>query len=138
MTDSIVLDDIDVQTVRDLINDATTAQNDPAALLPLHSPDAVVVNFGGRRILGRDAFGEAMGAALATPLRDVSTEVEIVDIRPVADGVVLASCLKRVRDQREAAADDPLRASDGALSYLLVRSNGGWQISLAQTTPILS
>jgi hypothetical protein len=41
----------------------------------------VIVNLAGRRVLGRDAFAEAMAGALASPLSGVQTSVEVVDIR---------------------------------------------------------
>ena len=126
---------IDEDAIRALVQLATDAQNDPDRLIPLHSPDAVIVNFFGRRVLGRDAFEQAMRSALASPLRDVRTEVEIVDLRHVTESVVLVSCIKTVHDERGDGADD-LPASAGALTYVVTRSDDSWQIALAQTTPI--
>ena len=39
------------------------------------------MNFGGRRVAGKDALRQAMTAALATPLANVTTTAEIDDIR---------------------------------------------------------
>lgn len=116
---------------------ASGAQGDPEALLPMHAADAVIVNFFGRRILGREAFGEAMRAALSTSLSDVTTAVEIVDIRPVAGSVALVSCIKTAHDGRSAADGAELPATVGALTYVVTRTDGVWSIALAQTTPIL-
>lgn len=128
--------DGDAQAIRALIQQASTAQNDPDVLIRLHTPEAIIVNFFGRRVLGRDAFEEAMRAALSSPLRDVTTTVEVVDLRPVTDSVVIASCVKTVRDGRGGDAGDDLPASAGALTYVLTGGSGSWQIALAQTTPI--
>jgi uncharacterized protein (TIGR02246 family) len=125
----------DEQAIRTLIQLASDAQNDPDVLIPLHTPGAAVVNFFGRRILGRDAFAQAMQAALSSPLRDVTTTVKIVDLRPISDGVVLVSCVKTVHDGR-AGAEDDLPASAGALTYVVTGADESWQIALAQTTPI--
>ncbi len=125
----------DEQAIRTLIQLASDAQNDPDVLIPLHTPGAAIVNFFGRRILGRDAFAQAMQVALSSPLRDVTTTVEIVDLRPITDSVVLVSCVKTVHDGR-ADVDDDLPASAGALTYVVTGADGSWQIALAQTTPI--
>jgi uncharacterized protein (TIGR02246 family) len=125
----------DEPAIRALVQQATDAQNDPDAFIPLHSPDAVIVNFFGRRVLGRDALEQAMRAALSTQLRDVRTEAEIVDLRPVTDSVVLVSCIKTVHDERGDGADD-LPAPAGALTYVVTRTDGSWKIASAQTTPI--
>ena len=126
---------IDEPAIRALVQQATDAQNDPDVFIPLHSPDAVIVNFFGRRVLGRDALEQAMCAALSSPLKDVRTEVEIVDLRAVSESVVLVSCIKTVHDERGDGAGD-LPASAGALTYVVTRTDGGWKIASAQTTPI--
>jgi uncharacterized protein (TIGR02246 family) len=126
---------IDEPAIRALVQTATEAQNDPDVFIPLHAPDAVIVNFFGRRVLGRDALEQAMRAALSSPLKDVRTEVEIVDLRPVSDSVALVSCIKTVHDERGDGADD-LPASVGALTYVMTRIDGAWKIASAQTTPI--
>ena len=126
----------DEEAIRELVQRASTSQSDPDALVPLHTSDMVVVNLGGRRVFGRDAFEEAMRAALASSLKDVVTEVEIIDIRAVSPTVALVSCLKTVHDQREAGTGDELPAVAGALTYVVIRAGDAWQIALAQTTPI--
>ena len=126
---------IDEPAIRALVQQATDAQNDPETFIPLHAPDAVIVNFFGRRVLGRDALEQAMRAALSSPLKDVRTEVEIVDLRPVSDSVVLVSCIKTVHDERGEGGDD-LPASAGALTYVVTHVDGSWKIASAQTTPI--
>lgn len=125
----------DLDAIADVVARAQEAQADPEALLALHSEGAVVVNLAGRRVLGREAFARAMTAALASPLADVRTEVTIDDIRlPTAD-VAVVSCTKTVHDSRSGASA-PLPAT-GALTYVLIRSDGHWLILLAQTTPVM-
>lgn len=102
-------------------------------MLSLHDSDAVIVNFGGRRVLGRDELSHAMRAALASPLADVRTENEIVDIRLVRPGVAIVSCVKHVFDERGL---EESFATRGSLTYVLVENEGSWQVALAQTTPI--
>jgi len=129
---------IDENAIRALVQLATDAQNDPEVFIPLHSPDAVIVNFFGRRVLGRDALDQAMRAALSSSLRDVRTEVEIVDIRAVTESAVLVSCIKTVRDERDERDEtaNDLPASAGALTYVITNTDGAWRIASAQTTPI--
>jgi uncharacterized protein (TIGR02246 family) len=126
------------QAIRAVVAQATDAQADPESLLALHDADAIVVNFGGRRVIGREAFGEAMRAALATPLADVTTEVDVLDIRLTTPSVAIVSAVKTVHDGRSDEDGSPLPSSVGALTYVLVKGDAGWRIALAQTTPILA
>ncbi len=117
---------------------AQEAQNDPEALLPLHTAEVVIVNLAGRRVLGRQTFAEAMAAALASPLSDVQVTLEVLDIRLALPDVAIVSCLKTVRDDRSAADVATALPSTGALSYVVTRADGRWRIALAQTTPLLT
>jgi uncharacterized protein (TIGR02246 family) len=129
------MDDADLTALRALVARADAAQSDPDALPALHTPDAVVVNIAGRRVLGRDAFAAAMAAGLATPMRQVRTVVEVADIRPITPDVALVSCVKTVHDER-ADADRTALPSTGTMSYVAVRTADGWRIALAHTTPV--
>lgn len=131
------LSDLDLEEIAGVVSAAQEAQVDPEVLLALHAPGAVIVNLAGRRVLGRDAFGEAMAAALASPLRDVLTEVTIEDIRAPTRDIAVVSCTKLVHDRR--AAEPGVGLPDrGALTYVMVRADQGWEIVLAQTTPIMA
>ncbi|MEU7374208.1 SgcJ/EcaC family oxidoreductase [Streptomyces albidoflavus] len=122
--------------VREVVADAGKYQSDPERFLPLHTPDVEIVNFGGRRVAGREALGEAMRAALASPLADVATTVEITGVRFPREGVAVVAAVKRVHDAREEPDGGALPATSGQLTYLLVEeADGAWRISLAQTTP---
>jgi uncharacterized protein (TIGR02246 family) len=79
---SFTLSESDIEAISDVVATARAAQVDAETLLPLHAPGVVNVNIAGRRVLGRDAFGLAMEAALASPLRDVRTHVMIDDVAP--------------------------------------------------------
>ncbi len=127
--------DADERAIREVVARAHGHQSDPGGLPALHTPGTVIVNIAGRRVLGRAAFEAAMTTALASPLRDVRTTVEVVDVRRVAADVALASCVKTVHDER-AGADATALPATGALTYVLVRADGDWLIALAQTTPI--
>lgn len=129
-------DSAELQEIREFIEAATDAQNDPDALLTLHLSGAVIVNIAGRRILGRADLDAAMRQALSSPLRDVRTTVELVDLRRIAPDVVLASCTKTVHDNRPVTErHERAVPTTGAMTYLLVNTDAGWRIALAQTTP---
>jgi uncharacterized protein (TIGR02246 family) len=127
----------DEQAIRDLVAQVQALQNDREGLLELHAPGVVIVNLAGRRVLGRQAFSEAMAGALASPLRDVKTTIEILDIRLAAPDTAIVSCRKTVHDGRSAADASNALPATGALTYVLTRIGGSWRIALAQTTPIL-
>ena len=116
MTSTNTLSAEDEQAIRDLVALADRSQSDLAVLPGLHTESTVIVNFYGRRLFGRDTFTAAMSAALGSGLGDVRTSVEIIDVRALTADAVLVSCVKTVHDERP----------------------GGWEIGLAQTTPIPS
>ncbi|SOD63336.1 conserved hypothetical protein [Streptomyces zhaozhouensis] len=136
----------DEAAIRRLVADASAYQSDVARLPPLHTADATVVNFGGRRVVGREALEAAMRQALASSLAEVTTTVEVESIRLIRPDVAVVASVKHVHDGRSAEGDGegatPLPASSGRLTYVLVRQEGAgtagdWLISAAQTTPIL-
>ncbi|MGC0416947.1 SgcJ/EcaC family oxidoreductase [Embleya sp. AB8] len=127
----------ELAAIRRVVADAVEFQNDPDRFVPLHTEDTTVVNFVGRRVAGRDTLADVMRQALASPLADVVNTVEIEDIRLVREDVAIVASVKKVFDRR----DDPataLHASSGRLTYVLVKDDGQWRITSAQTTPILT
>ncbi|WP_227981204.1 SgcJ/EcaC family oxidoreductase [Nocardia spumae] len=124
----------DERAIRDLVARADRAQADTAVLPALHADTAAVVNFYGRRLLGRDMLEAAMSAALSSGLGAVRTSVEVVDIRSLSADAALVSCIKTVYDERP---DEQIPPTTGALTYVTVRTATGWKIGLAQTTPIV-
>jgi len=122
--------------IRSVIEQAEASQFDLEPFIALHTPETVIVNFVGRRVLGRDALARAMGQAMASPLARVRTTTEIHDIRFVEPTVAIVSCTKRVFDERGATSDDTL-ARQGSLTYVVVEQDGRWRIALAQTTPVV-
>ncbi len=99
-TTDMALTEADENAIRDLVALAQESQNDPEGLIALHTAETAIVNLAGRRVLGRDAYAKAMAAALASPLSDVLTTVEIVDIRLATTDVAIVSCTKTVHDGR--------------------------------------
>ncbi|WP_433161935.1 SgcJ/EcaC family oxidoreductase [Kribbella sp. CA-247076] len=125
----------DEQAIHELVQQADKAQSDADLLPELHTAEMVIVNIAGRRLFGREAFTEAMAAALGSGLKNVRTSVEIVDLRALTADVVLVSCVKTVYDERPDADPGALPAT-GALTYAVLRTSTGWRLALAQTTPI--
>lgn len=124
----------EITAIQALVAEAQAKQFDLEPFLALHTDDLVVVNFGGRRVVGKDALRDAMSAALESPLAKVMTTTELHDIRLVRPDVAIISATKHVDDQRD--ADDAF-ASKGAMTYVVVKDpEAGWRIALAQTTPI--
>jgi uncharacterized protein (TIGR02246 family) len=121
------------EAIVDLVEAAVRNQSDPEPFLALHTDDVVVVNIAGRRVLGRGQLDAAMRAALVSPLADVTTTVDIDDIRFLRGDVAIVSCTKWVHDARTDERDELPQA--GVMSYLVVNGDDGWRIALAQTTP---
>ena len=137
-TTSMAITEADENAIRDLVALAQESQSDPEALMALHTAETVIVNLAGRRVLGRETYSKAMADALASPLSDVLTTAEIVDIRLATPDVAIVSCTKAVHDRRSGVDASTAMPSTGALTYVTTRSHGGWRIALAQTTPILT
>lgn len=135
---SMAITQADETAIRELVAHARESQSDPEALLNLHTAETAIVNLAGRRVLGRETLAKAMADALASPLRDVLTSVEIVDLRLATPDVAIVSCTKTVHDRRSGVDASTVVPMTGALTYVTVRANDGWRIALAQTTPILT
>jgi len=129
-----VQDDVATAEIIDLVASAVRHQSDLEPFLALHTDEVVIVNTAGRRVLGRRDLEAAMRSALASPLADVTTTVDIDDIRFLRPDVVLISCTKHVNDARAERGDELPPA--GAMSYIVTNGGDGWQIALAQTTPM--
>ena len=131
-------DSVADREIRALVQAAHEAQNDVDALMQLHTDRVSIINFGGWRLFGRDAFREAMGHALSSDLRDVLTSVTVDRIELLSDAIAVVSCTKTVRDQRGQHESTPLPAARGVLTYVVVKGAAGWSIASAQTTPVAS
>ena len=127
------MDKIRDREIRQLVERLQTTQSDVDPFLALHTPDTIIVNFGGRRVLGGDDLRRAMEAGLASPLAQVTTTAEIDDIRFARPDVAIVSCTKHVSDQRDVTETF---ATEGRLTYVVVEEDGEWRVALAQTTPV--
>jgi uncharacterized protein (TIGR02246 family) len=126
-----------VAAIQHLVAEAQRLQNDLEGFTGLLTDDAVIVNFGGRRVRGREAIRDAMRAALATPLRDVATTQTVEHIRFVRPDVAIVECVKVIHDRRDSADTEPVPLADrGMLTFVVVERQGEWRISSAQTTPV--
>lgn len=123
----------DLTAIRALVAAADRHQSDVEEFVALHHPDLVLVNIAGRRVLGRQALRTAMAAGLKSPLAQVFTRLEVVDVRFIRPDVALVSCTKHVSDER---GEGPALPTRGSLTFTVVREPDGWKIAVAQTTPI--
>lgn len=133
--------DVERATIQRTAADAERHQSDVEPFIALHTPDAIIVNIAGRRVLGTEAISQAMSQALATPLAKVVTRSEIDDVRFVRPDVAIVSSTKEVHDERDPSSeggDGGSLASAGRLTYVMVKNDDAWRIALAQTTPIAS
>ncbi len=118
--------------IRHLVRTLQETQSDVEPFLALHTDDTIVVNFGGRRVLGLGDLRQAMESALASPLAEVTTSAEIQDIRFVRPDIAIVSCTKQVSDGRDTSESF---ATKGSLTYVVVEDRDEWRVALAQTTP---
>jgi uncharacterized protein (TIGR02246 family) len=124
-----------MEAIESLVAAAVRHQSDPEPFLALHTDDAVVVNIAGRRVLGREELALAMKHALAGPLADVTTTVDIDDVRFLRPDVAIVSCTKHVRDDRAGGDELP---TTGTMTYVVVDDGGeallaGTLVELADT-----
>src|ERR671914_2714502 len=104
----------DLDQIRELVATAEELQTDPDGFIPLHTPDVVLVNIAGRRVLGRGTLADIYRKALQTPLAKVLTRNEVHDIRFLRPDVAIVSLTKHVSDEREGGPPVPSR---GSLTY---------------------
>lgn len=120
-----------------VVADAERLQSDVDGFVGLLTDDVVIVNFGGRRVVGRDAVRRAMQKALASPLADVTTAQQVDDVRFLRPDVAIVDCVKFVHDGRDPSAPGAVPLRDrGMLTFVIVEQGGGWRIAVAQTTPV--
>ncbi|MFI6482895.1 SgcJ/EcaC family oxidoreductase [Nonomuraea sp. NPDC050663] len=117
----------DVEAIEQVVRDAETLQSDVDGFTGLLTEEVSLVNFTGIRLRGRATVKEVMAKALRTPLKDVLTTNELLDITFLRPDVALATLVKHVNDGRT-----------GALTFVLVKEDGRWLIALAQTTPVVT
>ncbi|GAA5077649.1 uncharacterized protein (TIGR02246 family) [Thermocatellispora tengchongensis] len=116
----------DIEAIERVVRDAEELQNDVDGFTGLLTENVSLVNFTGIRLQGREQVRQVMAKALETPLKDVLTRNELLDVTFLRPDVALATLVKHVNDGRE-----------GALTFVLVKDEGTWRIALAQTTPIV-
>ncbi|RJL26453.1 SgcJ/EcaC family oxidoreductase [Bailinhaonella thermotolerans] len=126
----------DIAAIERLVRDAARLQSDVDGFTGLLTEDAVIVNFGGRVVRGRAEIAEAMRQALASPLADVITENELEDIRFPRPDVALVGFVKHVSDRRDPKVRGAELEQRGRSTFVLVKEDGRWLVSYAQTTPI--
>ena len=132
--------DTALDAINRVVADAERQQTDLDGFTRLLPDDVVIVNFGGRRVRGREAVHEAMEHALATPLADVITTQQVEDLRFVRPDVALVECVKHIHHRRDPATAGaaPLLPDRGMLTFVLVEEHGEWRIASAQATPVMA
>ncbi|MFE3452052.1 SgcJ/EcaC family oxidoreductase [Nonomuraea sp. NPDC059194] len=117
---------LEIEAIKQVVREAEELQNDVAGFTGLLTEEVSLVNFTGIRLRGRDQVKEVMSKALTTPLKDVLTTNELLDVTFLRPDVALANLVKHVNDGRT-----------GALTFVMVKDDGTWRIALAQTTPVV-
>jgi uncharacterized protein (TIGR02246 family) len=128
--------DREIAAIRQLVADAEDAQSDTERFTQLLTPDFVIVNIAGRRLIGRDQVREAMAKALETHLANVLTRYELVDITFIRPDVAIVSCIKHISDENEDSTN--ALPAKGSFTLVVTKEVDGWRIALAQTTSIAS
>ena len=133
-----VAQDQELAAIRAVIADADRLESDAEGFTQLLTEDVALVNFGGRRVLGRSNVHRAMREALDTPFAHVYTKNEVVDVRFLRPDVAVVSCVKHISDERERSArdSDAPMSERGSATFVLVRERSSWLIAVVQTTPI--
>jgi uncharacterized protein (TIGR02246 family) len=121
-----------------VVAQAEALQLDADGFAALLAEDISLVNFVGRRVVGKSTVHDAMRRALASPMAQVLTRHELLDVRFLRPDVALATCIKHVSDEREASdrPDGGLRSDRGVITFAMVKEQDRWLIALAQTTPV--
>ena len=120
--------------IRRLVERLQATQSDVEPFLALHTPDTIIVNFGGlrrsrpRRRPQRDGGGAGLTSCPGD--HDCGGRRHPLP-RP---DVAIVSATKHVFDQRDTT---DTFATEGRLTYVVVEEDGDWRVALAQTTPWL-
>jgi uncharacterized protein (TIGR02246 family) len=130
--------DREIIAIQGVVAAAEKLQSDAEGFTQLLTEEVSLVNFAGRRVVGRENLHRAMTEALKTEFARVYTRNELVDVRFLRSDVALVDCIKHISDEREPAAKDPDAplVERGSLTFVLLKEDGSWRIALAQTTPI--
>jgi uncharacterized protein (TIGR02246 family) len=119
---------------RDVVEASDKLQNDADGFADLLTEDAALINIAGRRLRGRETIRETYRKALASPLAQVRTRLEIVEDWSLRPDVVVVNAIKHVSDERQdPAAPLPDR---GNVTFVLVQEQDKWLIASVQTTPV--
>jgi len=121
----------DLVAIRHVAAEAERLQSDPEGFSGLLTERVVLVNAVGRRLFGRDQVQAAMQEALKTPLANVLTRNEIVDVRFVQPDVAVVSGTKHISGE---GGGPVASGSTATFTFLLVRESGAWRIAVAHNT----
>lgn len=117
--------------VRAIVAATERFQDDPDSFAALLTNDAILVNAVGRRVIGRQAIRDAMRQALKTPLANVRTRHEVLEVRFLAPTVAVAEGTKHVSGEGSPHANS---GSTVAFSFVMVGRDDQWRIAVAHNT----
>lgn len=120
----------DIFFIQQVVADAEQFQNDPEKFCQLLTNNVAIVNIAGLRIIGRDKFYKTMKKAVNTPLVNIITKNEVVNIIFVRSDVAVVSCIKSIVKKGSLQLD----ASKASLTFTMVKEQGKWLIATAQST----
>ncbi|ONI89865.1 hypothetical protein ALI144C_04020 [Actinosynnema sp. ALI-1.44] len=123
-----------MEDVKQVVRDSDRHQDNPDGFADLLADDANLVNIAGRRLRGREVIRATYRKAMATPLGQVRTRIEIHDAWLVLPDTAVVVATKHVSDERD-GTNVPL-PEQGAVTFVLTKQNGTWLIASIQTTPI--
>jgi len=124
----------DVLSIEQVVADAERFQNEPENFSQLLTPDVVLVNVAGVRLIGRDEVYRAMKKAMMTPLANIITKNEVGHLTFLRPDVALMSGTKRIFTKSETLLTEDAKAR---LTFVLVKNQEKWLIASIQNTPIL-
>ncbi|ALG09003.1 SgcJ/EcaC family oxidoreductase [Kibdelosporangium phytohabitans] len=123
-----------MEDIKQVVRDSDKFQNDPDGFADLLTEDANLVNIAGRRLRGRENIRATYRKAMATPLGQIQTSIEIHDAWLVLPDTAVVAATKHVSDERD--GENAAVPEQGAVTFVLTKQSGTWLIASVQTTPI--
>lgn len=121
------------QVIEQLVMDAERYQGEPEAFGSLLTEKALLINFTGVKLVGRNEIIASMKSAMKTSLAHVKTQNKIESVVFLRPDVAIANGIKRISFKNENDKDEILAAR---LTFVFVKDAKLWRIASIQNTPI--